>query len=137
MVALGPWLVLCLDTLGPFPETKNGNKEILNVVNPFTRFIVPKAVTDLKEKSIVQALEDIFNLYTMLVAIYADRGKEFRSGLLLNSLKKRGISIEYTPTGSHRLGGVVENSNRTLRRTLEKSSPLVEADDAAHVNLTN
>lgn len=135
MDALGPFAVLCMDSFGPFPETERGNTRVINMVDPFTRFSIPRAVKSLKDEHVLPAIEDAINTYAVPVAAYPDRGSEFTSKNFVDLLNRYGITLEYVPSGSHRAGGVVESSNRVLRRAIEKSLPLTEGNQEGDIRL--
>ena len=135
MDALGPFAVLCIDALGPFPPTSRGNKRIINIVDPFTRFCIPKAVQSLKEEHVVPAVEEVFNMYAIPVAAYTDHGSEFKSIAFARMLGQYGTVLQFTPVGAHRAGGLVESSNRIIRRAIEKTLPLIAGNEVGDVRL--
>ena len=42
----GPWEILCMDMMGPLPDSGNGKKYILVAIDPFTKDLELRAVAD-------------------------------------------------------------------------------------------
>ncbi len=69
---------VALDTVGPLPETKSGNKYILVAIDHYSKWCEVKAVTDHGAKTASRFLEDnIISRYGIPKFVLNDNGGEW------------------------------------------------------------
>ena len=51
-----PFQRIHMDVIGPFPETRDGNKYIIAAIDPFSRFAIAKATADQKAPTTLKFL---------------------------------------------------------------------------------
>ena len=106
------------DTL---PITKSGNKNILVIIDVFTKYVVAVATKDQTAKT----LADIFEREWLFKfgaphRLLTDQGSNFESALLENLCRlwkvEKVHTTPYHPAGN----GVCERANQTVRRGLQR-----------------
>ena len=111
---------IALDTLGPLPISKNGQKYILVVVDIFTRFVFLRAIQDKSAQSIAKELYLICCDFGHPRIIQSDNGTEFNNELLehFSLLYKwdHRFSTPYYPQGN----GIAERSVKSCINLLQK-----------------
>ena len=104
-----------IDILGPLPQSRNGNKYILMMVDQFTKWVecapVPVQSAEVVAKA---AVDGFFSRFGSPLQLHSDQGRNFESNLfkevcdLLEITKTR--TTPYRPCSN----GQVERYNRTL-----------------------
>lgn len=106
---------ISLDTVGPLPRTRNGNKHILTILDNLTKYCLAIPIPDLKASTIADAFAQNFIAYFGAPkAILTDRGTSFMSELLkelasIFRIKKYATS-GYRPQSN----GSLERSHQSL-----------------------
>lgn len=115
-----PFQVLHVDHFGPLPQTIDGYKHILVIVDAFTRYtwFFPSRSTTTKETCELFSL--LFNIFGIPEEIVSDRGTsftslEFSSYLDLSKIKHRKVAV-----ASPWANGLAERVNRFLKSSLTK-----------------
>ena len=81
--------LLYIDHYGKLPRPDRGNEYILTCRVNFTRWTWLLPVTDTREETVVQALEDnIFKYFGLVDAIIFDNARSFSSNVIKDNLKE-------------------------------------------------
>ena len=110
-----------IDLMGPFKETKNGNKFIIVGIDYLTKFI---EIAALKEKNAENIVEFI---YTKIIlnhgcpnTILSDNGREFNNTMVRLLCEKLRVNKKYSSPYRPQTNGLVERTNRTLIAIISK-----------------
>jgi len=115
-----PFQLIGIDFIGPLETTQAGHKFILNVVCYFMKFTVPFATKTSNVEDVIWCLDLMFSMYRTPQTIYCDRGQHFDNEELRQWLTRRGVSINYSPSGASKSTGMAEMSNRLVEDVLRK-----------------
>jgi hypothetical protein len=77
-----PFEILTSDIAGEFPETLNGNKWILIIIDNFTKFAQAYAMPDATVITVATNIVDFMLTYGISDQIHTDQGTNFQSELL-------------------------------------------------------
>ena len=109
-----------IDFMGPFPDSK-GNKYILVAVDYVSKWAEAKASPTNDAKVVVDFVKSLVCRYGCPKAIISDRGTHFANYLLEKTLKRYGVHHRFSTAYHPQANGQAENTNRTLKRILEKT----------------
>ena len=126
-VASEPGQLLCMDFVGPLPETSRGNKHVLVVTDAFSKFAEVIPLPNQTAETTANALiRDCFSRQGVPSILHSDQGKNFESEIIQCICQRLGIEKTRT-SGYHPAGnGGVERYNKTL---IERLSLMIERDD--------
>merc|ERR1712112_628734 len=98
------------------------SKHVLWCIDAFTRFVQGKFICNKKADTIVNALNECWNLPfgIPVVGYYADSGTEFQNVKLDELVSKLGISINYGPAYSPWSNGINERNHASCDITIKK-----------------
>ena len=115
-----PFSKIILDCVGPLPKSKKGNKYILTIMCPTTRFPIAIPISNISAKLVVKQLLKVFSIYGFPKEIQSDRGTNFTSDLFNQTLKefnvKHSLASPYHPESQ----GALERHHQTLKSLLRK-----------------
>ncbi|KAJ9544812.1 hypothetical protein OSB04_024519 [Centaurea solstitialis] len=109
-----------IDFMGPFPDSK-GNKHILVAVDYVSKWAEAKASPTNDAKVVVDFVKPLVCRYGCPKAIISDRGTHFANYLLEKTLKRYGVHHRFLTPYHPQANGQAENTNRALKRILEKT----------------
>ena len=126
-VASEPGQLLCMDFVGPLPETPNGNKHMLVVTDAFSKYseviALPNQTAEVTANALIQ---ECFSRQGVPSILHSDQGRNFESEVIQHLCQRLGIEKTRT-SGYHPAGnGGVERYNKTL---IERLSLMLERDD--------
>lgn len=109
-----PWRVLYLDFIGPLPKSKQGNINILTVVDSFTKFVHAHPMRAATTKKLISFMENrIFLVFGVPETIYCDNGSQFVSREFKNFLTRYGVC--FAPVSRyHPQANAAEAANKTI-----------------------
>ncbi|BHF62235.1 hypothetical protein SprV_0200521600 [Sparganum proliferum] len=115
----GPNHRIGVDIIGPLPTTRRGNRFILVMVDYFTKWCEAVPLQTQDARSVAAAiLNDWISRYGAPTIIHSDRGTAFENHLLAELCSLLQINktrtTPYHPEGN----GLVERTNRTIKRIL-------------------
>lgn len=113
-----PFHTLHMDHLGPFVKSKKGNSYILGVIDGFSKFIFVRPVRDVKSKTTINILQDIFNIIGIPKVIISDRGTSFTSASFQKFVVTIGAKHVLNAVATPRANGQIERYNRTILESL-------------------
>lgn len=126
---LYPMQLICWDIMGPIPESRQGNKYMLVMVDAFSRWAHVTALKEASAETLSTVLWQFIATYGMPEGIHSDRGKNFTANVLQKVMElwgiKKSTSVAYFPQSN----GLVERVNRTIQDILAKT--LTEDNAAA------
>jgi transposase InsO family protein len=116
-----PLTVWGLDVIGPLPETENGMRYGLTMVDHFTRWVEVIPMPDKTNDSVWRAVErHLVARYGPPVYIITDNGGEFTAKEFEKWLEDQGIRHQVTSPYNPAANGTTERANGTIKRMLSK-----------------
>ena len=76
------WDHLCIDCAVDFPESRNGFKHMLIVVDTLSRYVVTKPLKSMSGESLARALYEVYALFGPPKSMQSDNGTEFINTIL-------------------------------------------------------
>ena len=115
-----PWDHIQIDLIGPVPESVNGFKWILTIVDVMTGFTLLRALKDKTMESIATALWNVFADFGIPKILQSDNGPEFDNSLIVQMVKLFGLEQRLISAYNPRADGLVERKNKEVKRLLKK-----------------
>jgi len=142
-----PFQRIAMDFAGPFPETKNGNRYFLVIVDHFSKFVKVFPVHDCTMENAIRGLKKTIFEEGVPEEILTDQGTHFTGGSFQNFLKGNQIRHLRTSPYHPQTDGLAERQMRTIKDLvrcglIEKLNTKGEQWDedieriAAHLNQT-
>ena len=114
-----PFVFWAMDYMGPLPETTQGNKHLLVVMDHFTKWCEVFPTKDQRAKTVAEILvSKIFSRFGPPTVIHSDQGRNFESNLMQEVCCLMGIHKSRTSAYHPQCDGLVERQNRTLQDML-------------------
>lgn len=124
-----PFHTLHIDHVGPFVETKSGNKYLLVIVDSFTKFTFINAVPNTKSKPVIDQMNNLISIFGSPQRLISDAGKAFTSSKLRKFCKEMGIRHYHTAIAMPRANGQVERFNKTILDAISTSGANINSDE--------
>jgi hypothetical protein len=106
---------VALDTAGPLPETKTGNKYILVAVDHYSKWCEAKAMADHGAKTATKFLEDdVICRYGVPKFVLTNNGEEWAAKFDV-MCKDYGIQHQHTTPQWHQCNGMAERLIKTIK----------------------
>jgi hypothetical protein len=115
---LAPFEVLALDTIGPLPEDKYGNKYIITAIDAFSRFVELKASPDATSLEAAKFLFELFGRYGPSRSVRTDGGSQYTAAVVDQLLSLVGADRQLTLPYFPQSNGLVERANGEVLRHL-------------------
>ena len=117
----GPFQMIGMDYLGPFPETSHGNKYVLTITDYFTKWVLAIPLPNQTAHATAHALhENYICRYGVPEYILSDQGSHFVNNLMVAFRQILGFHhIKSTPYRPQ-TNGSIERFNSTFERQLAK-----------------
>ena len=101
--------IVCVDIMGPLPETGKGNKYVLVAADCFTKWVEAYGIPNQEAVTVaVKLVDEMFCRFSPPEQVHSDQGRQFESILLkevCNLLQiKKTHTTPYRPQGN----GMVE-----------------------------
>ena len=110
-----PLQVVCVDIMGPLPETEEGSKYVLVAVDYFTRWVEAYGIPNQEATTVGRKLVDeMFCRFSPPEQLHSDQGRQFESELVKEICKLLGVRKTHTTPYHPQGNGMVERFNRTL-----------------------
>jgi hypothetical protein len=116
--AYNPMDRLNIDAIGPLPESEDGNKYIIVIIDCFTRFtqLYPAKAADAESAS--RALNQHIGIYGIPCEILTDNGSQFNNQVMENLSKLHCYKHNFIQAYSHEENAIVERANKEVMRHL-------------------
>ena len=116
--AKAPFELVSIDICGPLPQTSDGNRYIVSMIDKFSRFCLLTPVKDIRTMTIINAYEKWISLFGPPATLLSDNGSQFISKMFKNYTKsqqtKQRFSTPYYPEGN----GQIERLHRWIKERL-------------------
>ncbi|GJW08591.1 putative nucleotidyltransferase, ribonuclease H [Tanacetum coccineum] len=109
-----------IDFMGPFPSLRN-NKYILVAVDYVSKWVEAEALPTNNARVVVKFLRKLFSRFRVPKALISDRETHLCNSLLEKTLKKYGVTHRLATLYHPQTSGQTENTNRVIKRILEKT----------------
>ncbi|GJU67546.1 reverse transcriptase domain-containing protein [Tanacetum coccineum] len=109
-----------IDFMGPFP-TSYRNKYILVAIDYVSKCAKAQALPTNDARVVVKFLKRHFSRFGIPKALINDRGGHFCNHQLEKALQRYGVTHRFSTAYHPQTSGRVENTNRALKRILEKT----------------
>ncbi|GKC18372.1 reverse transcriptase domain-containing protein [Tanacetum coccineum] len=103
----------------PFPPEEK--KYILVAVDYVSKWVEAEALPTNDARVVVRFLKKLFSRFGVLKALISYRGKHFCNSLLEKTLKKYGVTHRIATPYHPQTSGETENTNRAIKRILERT----------------
>ena len=139
-VASYPFERVCVDILGPLPESPSGYTHIVIFVDYFSRWAIARPLKsregELDAKTVARVLlDDVVCKHGRPQFLLSDRGSNFMSKLVLELLVMMGISKLNTTSYHPQTNGLVERFNGTIMSMLRSIVDVASQDWAEYVQM--
>jgi hypothetical protein len=108
-----------VDSIGPLPVDKWGNKYIITIIDCFTRFVELYPVVDTTAEVAARALLHFVGRYGSPSEILSDNGSQYVNKLIAEFCKLIGTEHPTSLAYSHEENGIVERANGEVLRHLK------------------
>lgn len=112
-----PFKRLVIDIVGPLPLTERGNKYLLTMLCPGTKFPEAVPLKELSSAEVVDGLLSVFARVGFPSEIQSDQGSVFTSALTTTFLERCGVKLIHSSV-CHPQSNSVERCHSTLKRVL-------------------
>ncbi|GKA73264.1 reverse transcriptase domain-containing protein [Tanacetum coccineum] len=109
-----------IDFMGPFPKSYKF-EYILVAVDYVSKWAEAQALPTNDARVVVTFLKKLFCRFGMPKALISDRGTHFCNKIMEKTMKRYGVNHRFSTSYHPQTSGQVENTNRALKRILEKT----------------
>ncbi|GJV69924.1 reverse transcriptase domain-containing protein, partial [Tanacetum coccineum] len=109
-----------IDFIGPFPKSHKF-KYILVAVDYVSKWAEAKALPTNDARVVITFLKKLFCRFRMPKALISDRGTHFCNKIMERTMKRYGVNHRFFTSYHPQTSGQVVNTNRALKRILEKT----------------
>lgn len=120
MKARGPWEVLTVDFIGPFPRSSKGHKHLLVMQDKLTKWVEFTAIGEATAASLKRLIRDrVLCRFGWPKILISDNGSQFVSRLFKTFLRDNNIRHQLTPTYSPQCNST-ERVNRVIKTMIKQ-----------------
>jgi hypothetical protein len=116
LAAFQPFERIAMDTIGPLPESADGSKYIVVLIDSFTRHVQLTACKDVSAESAANALVRHMSLFGCPRQLITDQGTQFVNGLFKAITHHFGFHHFTSIPYSKEENGIVERANKEVNR---------------------
>lgn len=109
-----------IDVMGPFPSS-GGNEYILVAIDYVSKWVEAQALRTNDARVVIHFLKKLFARFGIPKARISDRGTHFYNAQMEKVMKRYGVSHRFSTAYHPQTKGQVENTNRAIKRILEKT----------------
>ena len=111
---------VAVDTMGPFPKSRRGNRYIFVAQDPTSKWPQARATPDKSSATAARfLLEEVYAMHGAPAEIYTDQGTEYR-GEVESLLKSMNTVHQISPAYHPQSNGQVERMVGTIQRALQR-----------------
>ncbi|GKA61046.1 reverse transcriptase domain-containing protein [Tanacetum coccineum] len=120
-----PWFAefenyLGIDFMGPFPKSYKF-EYILVAVDYVSKWAEAQALPINDARVVITFMKKLFCRFRMPKALISDRGTHFCNKIMEKTMKRYGVNHRFSTSYHPQTSGQVENTNRALKRIIEKT----------------
>ena len=116
--ATAPFELVSIDICGPLPETDNGNRYIVSMIDKFSRYCLLIPIQDITALSVLKAYNRWINTFGPPTYLLSDNGSQFVSAVFKDFNEEIGTKPRFI-TPYHAAGnGQVERIHRWIKERL-------------------
>ena len=117
-----PMEFICMDLVGPiFPQTSQGNKYILTVIDMLTGYTIGVPIKDKRSETVCKAYRDsVYCIFGGSSRILTDNGTEFKSREMKQICDELEIKQVFSPVYTPQANGRLEGWHRFLKACIAK-----------------
>ena len=120
-IPTGPWDVVALDFIGPYPQTVDGYKYLLVILDHYSSWPEVIPAKDQSARTIIDSFsKEILSRYGKPRIVINDNGQGFGSNAWSNFLQEQQVSLHKTTPVHPESNGKLERWNRTFKGALAK-----------------
>ncbi|GJV31525.1 reverse transcriptase domain-containing protein [Tanacetum coccineum] len=109
-----------IDFMGPFPKSYKF-EYILVAVDYISKWAEAQALPTNDARVVITFLKKLFCCFGMPKALTSDKGTHFCNKIMERTMKRYGVNHRFSTSYHPQTSGQVENTNRALKRILEKT----------------
>ena len=113
-----PFELISIDIVGPLPQTTNGNRYILSMIDKFSRFCLLVPMKDMRTMTVVKAYQRWINLFGPPSALLSDNGTQFISQIFTAHNKIYNVQHRYSTPYYPESNGQIERLHRWIKERL-------------------
>ncbi|TPX51269.1 hypothetical protein SeLEV6574_g00360 [Synchytrium endobioticum] len=111
----GPFAKVCIDLVGPFPQTADGKKYICCITDFFTKWVEAVPLNDKHSSSVADAIyKQLICRHGVPKTILTDQGSEFTNSMMQRIADRLKVTHKVTTAYYPQANGLVERFNKTL-----------------------
>ncbi|GJZ86973.1 reverse transcriptase domain-containing protein [Tanacetum coccineum] len=110
-----------IDFMGPFPKSYKF-EYILVAVDYVSKWAEAQALPTNDSRVVITFLKKLFCHFKMPKALISDRGTHFCNKIMEKTIKRYGVNHHFSTSYHPQTSGQVENTNKALKRFLEKTA---------------
>ncbi|GKA46223.1 reverse transcriptase domain-containing protein [Tanacetum coccineum] len=109
-----------IDFMGPFPKSHKF-EYILVVVDYVSKWVEAQALPTNDSRVAITFLKKLFSRFRMPKALISDQGTHFCNKIMEKTMKRYGVNHHFSTSYHPQTSGQDENTNKALKRILEKT----------------
>ncbi|XP_067633073.1 retrovirus-related Pol polyprotein from transposon 412 isoform X3 [Eurosta solidaginis] len=114
-----PFDIVVIDTIGPLPQSDNGNKFAVTIICDLSKYLVTIAIPDKSAKTVASAIfENFILIYGIMKTIKTDLGTEYKNEIFSELTKLLKIEHKFSTAYHHETLGTVERNHRVFNEYL-------------------
>ena len=113
-----PFELVSIDICGPLPQTTDGYRYIVSMIDKFSRFCLLIPVRDIKTLTIIKAYERWVSLFGPPKALLSDNGPQFISKLFKHYTKTQKTKQRFSTPYYPECNGQIERLHRWIKERL-------------------
>lgn len=113
-----PWSVICVDIMGPLPQSERGNKYVVVVEDAVSRYIEVEATRNTRAETVRDCILRVIHRWGCPEVLHTDNAPYFLGGLIAEMCEERNISHSLTPPHWPQ-ANPVERTNRVIKTMLK------------------
>ena len=113
-----PFELVSIDICGPLPQTSDGYRYIVSMIDKFSRFCLLIPVKDIKTLTIIKAYERWISLFGPPTTLLSDNGSQFISKIFRSYTKAQKTKQRFSTPYYPECNGQIERLHRWIKERL-------------------
>ena len=110
--------LVSIDLVGPIPNSLNGNRFILTLMDQFSRWPAAYPIPDAKAETILDCIKQFGNDFGFPRCLLSDRGKNLLGSVISRACRRFNIARKMTTSFHPQCNGMLERFHYTLKNAL-------------------